>query len=36
MPEMAVIGGGVVGISCALALQAEGHQVTVIDPGSGW
>ncbi len=33
MPDLVVIGGGVVGISCALALQAEGHQVTVIEPG---
>ncbi|MEM7732574.1 MAG: FAD-binding oxidoreductase [Pseudomonadota bacterium] len=28
-----VIGGGVVGISCALALQADGRDVTVIEPG---
>lgn len=31
--DVAVIGGGVVGISCALALQADGRQVTVIEPG---
>jgi D-amino-acid dehydrogenase len=28
-----VIGGGVVGISCALSLQADGHDVTVLEPG---
>jgi D-amino-acid dehydrogenase len=33
MKDICVIGGGVVGISCALALQAEGYQVTVLDPG---
>ncbi|WP_170575170.1 NAD(P)/FAD-dependent oxidoreductase [Ruegeria atlantica] len=33
MPNLVVIGGGVVGISCALALQAEGFLVTVIEPG---
>ncbi len=33
MTRVAVIGGGVVGISCALSLQAEGHEVTVIEPG---
>lgn len=33
MAETVVIGGGVVGISCALALQADGRDVTVIDPG---
>lgn len=33
MPDLVVIGGGVVGISCALALQAEGFDVTVIEPG---
>ncbi|MEM7317931.1 MAG: FAD-dependent oxidoreductase [Pseudomonadota bacterium] len=31
--HIAVIGGGVVGISCALSLQADGHSVTVLDPG---
>lgn len=33
-----VIGGGIVGLACARALQREGRQVTVIDPsppGSG-
>ncbi|MFV0474738.1 MAG: NAD(P)/FAD-dependent oxidoreductase [Pikeienuella sp.] len=30
---MVVIGGGVVGISCALALRADGHEVTVLEPG---
>ncbi|MEX0277054.1 MAG: NAD(P)/FAD-dependent oxidoreductase [Ruegeria sp.] len=33
MASIAVVGGGVVGISCALALQADGHEVTVIEPG---
>lgn len=28
-----VIGAGIVGICCALYLQRDGHQVTVIDPG---
>lgn len=31
--DIVVIGGGVVGISCALALQTDGRQVTVIEPG---
>mgnify|MGYP001800467910 FL=1 len=31
--DVVVIGGGIVGISCALALQADGRSVTVIDPG---
>ena len=33
MSRIVVIGGGVVGISCALALQEDGHSVTVLDPG---
>lgn len=33
MTQIAVIGGGVVGMSCALALQADGHEVSVIEPG---
>ena len=36
--EITVIGAGIVGISCALYLQRDGHQVTVIDnlePGQG-
>jgi len=33
MTQIVVIGGGVVGISCALSLQADGHEVTVIEPG---
>ncbi|MGB0968296.1 MAG: FAD-dependent oxidoreductase, partial [Halocynthiibacter sp.] len=33
MKKIAVAGGGVVGMSCALSLQAAGHDVTVIDPG---
>ena len=31
MANIIVIGGGVVGISCALELQSDGHKVTVID-----
>ncbi len=31
MADIIVIGGGVVGISCALELQSDGHNVTVID-----
>ncbi len=31
--QVVVIGGGIVGISCALALQADGRDVTVIEPG---
>ncbi len=31
MANIVVIGGGIVGISCALELQSDGHQVTVID-----
>jgi len=31
--HVTVIGAGVVGISCALFLQRDGHRVTVIDPG---
>ncbi|HAI29791.1 MULTISPECIES: NAD(P)/FAD-dependent oxidoreductase [unclassified Thalassospira] len=33
MQKVIVIGGGVVGISCALKLQDEGYEVTVLDPG---
>lgn len=33
MPRVVVIGGGVVGISCALSLLEDGHDVTVLDPG---
>ncbi|MGB0902258.1 NAD(P)/FAD-dependent oxidoreductase [Halocynthiibacter sp.] len=33
MKKITVAGGGVVGMSCALSLQAAGHDVTVIDPG---
>ncbi len=41
MAAVAVVGGGIVGISCALALQSEGHQVTVLEPntvgeGASW
>jgi D-amino-acid dehydrogenase len=30
---MIVVGGGVIGLNCALSLQARGIAVTVIDPG---
>ncbi len=30
--DVTVIGAGVVGVCCALALQREGHRVVVIDP----
>lgn len=33
MSRVVVIGGGVVGISCALTLQSQGHSVTVVEPG---
>ena len=31
MPDIIVLGAGMVGVSTALALQARGHQVTLID-----
>jgi D-amino-acid dehydrogenase len=31
--KVLVIGGGIVGLSCAYYLQKEGHEVTVIDKG---
>src|ERR1700760_192360 len=30
--RVAVIGAGIVGISCALHLQRDGHEVTLLDP----
>lgn len=33
MKKIVVLGGGIVGISTALALQADGHRVTVLEPG---
>ncbi|MCB2056225.1 MAG: FAD-dependent oxidoreductase [Geminicoccaceae bacterium] len=36
--DVAVVGAGIVGVSCALFLQADGHRVTLIDraaPGEG-
>ena len=32
MPDTLVIGAGIVGLSAALALQRDGHRVTVLDP----
>jgi D-amino-acid dehydrogenase len=32
MPDTIVIGAGIVGLSAALALQADGHRVTLLDP----
>jgi D-amino-acid dehydrogenase len=33
MIRVAVIGGGVVGLACAIELLRDGHQVTIIEPG---
>lgn len=33
MKKIVVLGGGIVGISTALALQADHHHVTIIEPG---
>ncbi|MFW5681229.1 MAG: FAD-dependent oxidoreductase, partial [Pseudomonadota bacterium] len=36
--RIVVVGGGAVGLGCALFLQADGHEVTLIDrdePGQG-
>ena len=30
--QIAVVGSGIVGVSCALYLQRDGHQVTIVDP----
>jgi D-amino-acid dehydrogenase len=34
MSHVVVIGGGVVGLACALELQRDGHSVTIVDPGT--
>ncbi|MDE2965770.1 MAG: FAD-dependent oxidoreductase, partial [Acidobacteriota bacterium] len=31
--RIAVVGGGIVGVCCALYLQRDGHSVAIIDPG---
>ena len=36
MPDALVIGGGLVGLSCALHLQRQGIRTTVIDPATTW
>lgn len=33
MKRVVIAGGGIAGISCALSLQADGHSVTVLEPG---
>ncbi len=33
--QVVVIGGGIVGVCCALALRRDGHAVTVLDPTPG-
>lgn len=32
--KVAVIDGGVIGLSCALALMRKGHQVALIEEGA--
>ena len=32
--QVVVIGGGIVGLSCAYYLHKDGHEVTVIDKGN--
>ena len=34
MSEVTVIGGGIIGVSCALALQREGIETTLIERGA--
>src|ERR1700759_5650812 len=31
--HIAVIGAGIVGAACALELQRDGHEITLVDPG---
>ena len=30
-PDVLVVGGGIIGLSCALALQKQGQKVMVVD-----
>ncbi|WP_237149660.1 FAD-dependent oxidoreductase [Pseudomonas mediterranea] len=32
--QTVVIGGGIVGVCCALYLQREGHRVILVDPAA--
>ena len=31
--DVVVVGGGIIGLSCALAIQSRGNRVAIIDPG---
>jgi D-amino-acid dehydrogenase len=33
MSQVVVIGGGVVGLACAIELLRDGHAVTIVEPG---
>jgi D-amino-acid dehydrogenase len=32
--KIVIVGGGIVGLSCAYYLEKEGHNVTLIDKGN--
>ncbi|KXS37794.1 MAG: hypothetical protein AWU55_2066 [Halomonadaceae bacterium T82-2] len=34
--RISVVGAGVTGLSTALALHEDGHDVRVVDPARGW